>query len=283
MLSFHLADLIESVVDVYPDADRGSRHVDVPRARARANRAEWLESMLACLKLRAIPINVNYRYVEAELRYLIDNADLMAMVVRDAICRRCPTSCLTCRRCAASLLEDDTPISDSPEAPGAVSYEDAVSAVSADRDFGERRNDDPGGRGSQCLGQRDRVHVLGAADVRGRSAQLPDLFHHGRHDGVVDRSAVRPAGLWNMISTSGANSVMVVGMAWDGRWSRRSRRLRRRHRRVGSVQVVRRVQFGCGADRGNPASLTSSGRRTRRRRCPWAEASSGAQMRRTGA
>ncbi|MBX6389067.1 MAG: AMP-binding protein [Frankia sp.] len=45
------------------------------------NRAEWVESMLGCLKLRAVPINVNFRYVPAELRYLADNADLVAMVV----------------------------------------------------------------------------------------------------------------------------------------------------------------------------------------------------------
>ena len=36
--------------------------------------------MLAAYKLRAVPINVNYRYVEAELRYLFDNADLVALV-----------------------------------------------------------------------------------------------------------------------------------------------------------------------------------------------------------
>ncbi|MBL7500900.1 AMP-binding protein [Frankia sp. CN7] len=45
------------------------------------NRAEWVEAMLGCLKLRAVPINVNFRYVPAELRYLADNADLVALVV----------------------------------------------------------------------------------------------------------------------------------------------------------------------------------------------------------
>ena len=33
--------------------------------------------MLAAFKIRAVPINVNYRYVEAELRYLFDDADLV--------------------------------------------------------------------------------------------------------------------------------------------------------------------------------------------------------------
>ncbi|HEY1739789.1 MAG TPA: acyl-CoA synthetase [Acidimicrobiia bacterium] len=44
------------------------------------NRAEWLEAMIGCFKARVAPINVNYRYVEEELRYLFDNADLAALV-----------------------------------------------------------------------------------------------------------------------------------------------------------------------------------------------------------
>jgi len=45
------------------------------------NCAEWVESFYACFKLRAVPINVNYRYVENELRYLYDNADCVAVIV----------------------------------------------------------------------------------------------------------------------------------------------------------------------------------------------------------
>src|SRR5204862_650138 len=43
------------------------------------NRAEWVELMLGILKLRAVPININYRYVEDELRYVFSNADLAAV------------------------------------------------------------------------------------------------------------------------------------------------------------------------------------------------------------
>jgi acyl-CoA synthetase (AMP-forming)/AMP-acid ligase II len=35
------------------------------------NCPEYLEAMLACFKLRAVPINVNYRYVAGELRHLL--------------------------------------------------------------------------------------------------------------------------------------------------------------------------------------------------------------------
>ena len=44
------------------------------------NAIEYLEGMLAAFKLRAVPINVNYRYVEDELRYLLDDADVKAVV-----------------------------------------------------------------------------------------------------------------------------------------------------------------------------------------------------------
>ena len=44
------------------------------------NRIEFVEAMLAAFKLRAVPINVNYRYVEDELVYLLDNSDAVALV-----------------------------------------------------------------------------------------------------------------------------------------------------------------------------------------------------------
>ena len=44
------------------------------------NGNEWVEAQWAAWKLRAVPVNVNYRYVEGELRYLFDNADVVALV-----------------------------------------------------------------------------------------------------------------------------------------------------------------------------------------------------------
>ena len=41
---------------------------------------EWVESFYACCKIGAVPVNVNYRYVEAELRYLYDNSDCVAVI-----------------------------------------------------------------------------------------------------------------------------------------------------------------------------------------------------------
>ncbi len=38
---------------------------------------------LAALKIRAVPININYRYVADELAYLLDDSDCEAIVFSD--------------------------------------------------------------------------------------------------------------------------------------------------------------------------------------------------------
>ena len=108
-LTFNLADLTEAAIDRVPDRtalitpartisyaeleDRSNRLAHALRARGIGpgdhvgcymyNGTEFVETMLAAYKLRAVPINVNYRYVEDELRYLFNDADLKA-VVHDA-------------------------------------------------------------------------------------------------------------------------------------------------------------------------------------------------------
>ena len=47
------------------------------------NSAEYLETFFAAQKLGAVPVNVNYRYVGAELAYLLDNSDSVALVFHD--------------------------------------------------------------------------------------------------------------------------------------------------------------------------------------------------------
>src|SRR5262249_9381758 len=41
---------------------------------------EYLEGMLGAYKARVAPFNVNYRYVEDELLYLLDNAEATALI-----------------------------------------------------------------------------------------------------------------------------------------------------------------------------------------------------------
>ena len=44
------------------------------------NGVEYLESVFAVLKLRAIPVNVNYRYQPEEMRHLFDDAQVAAVI-----------------------------------------------------------------------------------------------------------------------------------------------------------------------------------------------------------
>jgi len=47
------------------------------------NRIEWIYAFYACLKIRAVPININYRYSKNELLYLYNNANVVATLVSD--------------------------------------------------------------------------------------------------------------------------------------------------------------------------------------------------------
>jgi 3-oxocholest-4-en-26-oate---CoA ligase len=93
------------------------------------NCIEWVEAFYACCKLRAVPINVNFRYVENELRYLYDNAECVAVIV------------------APEFVDAVEAVSDS--LPGlrhrlviGDEYEAALAAASPERNFGERSPDD---------------------------------------------------------------------------------------------------------------------------------------------
>src|SRR5262245_5722749 len=105
-MTYNLADLFEHVARAVPEREamvtverrltysqldeRASRLADhlAQRGIGRGdhvglhllNGTEYLEGMLAAFKLSAVPININYRYVERELAYLYDNADLVALV-----------------------------------------------------------------------------------------------------------------------------------------------------------------------------------------------------------
>jgi non-ribosomal peptide synthetase component F len=60
------------------------------------NGPEYLEAFFAAQKLGAVPVNVNYRYVGAELAYLLDNSDTAALVFTTTSHRPSP---MRSRRC----------------------------------------------------------------------------------------------------------------------------------------------------------------------------------------
>lgn len=106
------------------------------------NSVEWVEAALAAYKVRAVPINVNYRYVEEELRYLFDNADLKAVVYDRDLAPR-----LAAVRSSLPLLQhlvhiEDGTATEVDPALGSTPFEAAVAAGAPDRDFGPRSPDD---------------------------------------------------------------------------------------------------------------------------------------------
>src|SRR5947208_4363243 len=154
-ITFNLADLFEAVGDTVPEREavvfgdvrltyreldeRATRLAHALAARGIGpadhvglwmyNGNEYLEGMLAAFKLRAVPVNVNYRYVEDELRYLFTDADLKAVVHEPEF--------------AATLdgIRADLPLLGVAIGRG-EEYEAVLAGARVDRDFGARSADD---------------------------------------------------------------------------------------------------------------------------------------------
>ncbi len=165
---YNFADLFEQAVDKVPDRialiDK-RRQVTYGELEERANRfahalqaagvragdhvgilatncIEWVEAMYAVYKIRARVVNVNFRYVEDELRYLFENADLVALVYQ----REYGPLVAEARDAQPKLRSffriewDGSDADDSDLDP--VEFEAAIASGSPDRDFGERSGDD---------------------------------------------------------------------------------------------------------------------------------------------
>ncbi len=105
------------------------------------SRPEYLETMVAAYKIRAVPINVNYRYVAEELVYLFDNAELRALVLEASFAPIVASIRDRLPRLDHLIVIDDG--SDGVDAlPGAVPYEACLSANSPTGGFGPRSADD---------------------------------------------------------------------------------------------------------------------------------------------
>lgn len=166
-MEFNLADLFERAVDAFPEREylvcAGKRRT-YREMEERANRlahhlaahgigpgdhvgiyglnsVEWVETLWAVFKLRAVWININYRYVEDELLYIFKNADLKALVYE----RQFGPRLAAVRTQGLPLLRHIVVIEDASDAEplaDAVPYEDVLAASSAARDFGPRSADD---------------------------------------------------------------------------------------------------------------------------------------------
>ncbi len=88
------------------------------------NGNEYLESMIGAYRARVAPFNVNYRYVEAELAYLLDNAKARALVYSAEFAPR--VAAIRDRLPHLEFLIQVADHTGQPLLPGAVDYESIV-------------------------------------------------------------------------------------------------------------------------------------------------------------
>jgi acyl-CoA synthetase (AMP-forming)/AMP-acid ligase II len=174
-VALNIADLFEHAVDAVPDnpalkvGDRVATYAELERDSNRLahflasrgvkpgdhvgiyskNSIEHVVAVLATVKIRATTINVNYRYVEGELDYLFENADVVALLFERTyadLVAKCAPKHPRLRTYVA--LPDSLPDEGDPDNAadissfGGVALADACDGQSAERDFEERSADD---------------------------------------------------------------------------------------------------------------------------------------------
>jgi len=166
-VALNIADLAEHAIDVVPDRvalicgdeqityaeleekanrlahyliDRGVKKDDKVGLYCR-NRIEIVIAMLGIIKAGAILVNVNFRYVEGELRYLFENSDMVALVHERQYADRVANVLPDTPNVKTILVVEDGSDADYKRYGGVEFYE-AIAKGSPVRDFGERSADD---------------------------------------------------------------------------------------------------------------------------------------------
>ena len=167
MESYQIADLFEAIADAVPENEAvvcdGQRitYGDLDRRATRLanffadqgiargdhigtymyNGIEYITTMIAAFKISAVPININYRYVEDELAYLFGNAELKAVVHHRELIDRIMQVRDRCPELKTLVAVEDgsgAALTDS----GAIDFETALASGSEERRFRGRSNDD---------------------------------------------------------------------------------------------------------------------------------------------
>ena len=164
---FNLADLFEIVADTVPEREAlvcGDARLTYAQLEERSNRLahflaaqgigagdkvglylyncnEYLEGMLACFKVRAVPVNVNFRYVDEELSYILDNAEMAGCIHHREFVPHVAAVRTAAPKLKTLIAVDDGTAFD-PATIGAIGYEAALAQGSPARDFAERSDDD---------------------------------------------------------------------------------------------------------------------------------------------
>ena len=164
---FNIADLFEIVADAVPGREAlvcGAARLSYADLDRRANRLahyleaqgigagdkvglylhncnEYLEGMLACFKICAVPVNVNFRYVDEELVHVFGNSDMVGCIHhREFVPHIAAVRGAVPRLRVLVSVDDDTGFD--PDSIGAASYENAVASGAETRGFAERSADD---------------------------------------------------------------------------------------------------------------------------------------------
>ncbi|MGZ4804470.1 MAG: acyl-CoA synthetase [Acidimicrobiia bacterium] len=278
-MEYNLADLWERVVDTVPEREAlvsGDIRLTYAQVDDRVDRlahfftglgigpsdhialylhngVEYLEGMLAAFKIRAVPVNVNYRYVEEELRYLFNDADATAVVFHREFAPK-----LSAIRGDVPQLAHFVSVEDDSDADvsglDATPYEAAIESSAGGRDYQPRSADDlyilyTGGTTGMPKGVMWRHEDLffgafGGGDFAGRAIASPEAvaekaaagrtrclpacpFMHGTAHwmafttlyggGTVVISTDRrfePKRLWELVSREHVNFLVIVGDAF---------------------------------------------------------------------
>ena len=166
-MALNIADLAEHAIDAVPDRvalicgdeqityaeleEKANRfaHYLIGRGVGKGdkvglycrNRIEIVVAMLGIVKAGAIGVNVNYRYVEGELRYLFDNSDMVALVHERQYADRVAGVLPETPNVKTVLVIEDGSDKDYHRY-GGVEFYQAIAQGSPERDFGERSPDD---------------------------------------------------------------------------------------------------------------------------------------------
>ena len=166
-MALNIADLAEHAIDAVPDRVAlisGDEHLTYAQLEEKANRLahylidrgvkkddkvglycrnriEIVIAMLGIVKAGAILVNVNFRYVEGELKYLFENSDMVALVHERRYADRVANVLPETPNVKTILVVNDGSDDDFTRY-GGVEFYAAIEPASPERDFGERSADD---------------------------------------------------------------------------------------------------------------------------------------------
>lgn len=164
--TYNLADLFEFAVDQFAEQeflvadDKRATYLELEKRSNRLahylksqgfgagdhigiyalNCMEWVEAMYAILKIRAVFININYRYVAKELVYLFKDSDTKAVIYHRAFGERLQETLKEVPDIKFLIEVEDG--SEATRLSQAVVYEEALATQSDERDFEPRSSDD---------------------------------------------------------------------------------------------------------------------------------------------